>query len=408
MPEISDLPPQQAPQEGAISSTSLPPYANQLFDEGGYERSLYESFNIRKMHYAQGLDYAESGYHYVFMTKPDLNLDSSTVAALDIAYDHNFDFLADSLSWTRNRGTPWMFLITNLAKNAPLTDTTAESKTGFENFSGFSLSFGGRSTGSRVAGSFNISFQDLAGLPILNLMRVWTKYIEYAMEGLVERSELNRQRRVLDYASSVYTFTTRPDGETIEQWGKYTGIYPTGVPWTALEGNLGQNGIVTPDIPFSFTYYEDNAVEVLRDFAAIAENNYVQTSPNAPYEGPNTEPGPGAAGTEDVSFLSSLGPFGAAFSAVFEPVGAILSETPEPGDDAVSRVIQNEDGSTQRTDQLQRGDPRSGTPRNLPFASQPREAGELPENYTEFLFSKARRVNIVRDPVLKKFRLKFG
>ena len=261
------------------SANTIANVAGLIEDEYANGLSSYYG-KFRKHRNPSIIDYAETGYFYVFMTKPDLNFNAANMKALDLARYPKINLIKQMLSRSEGGvGGALIPLVTNLATSAPVLDINAEAITGYESFTGYGMKYGGKNH-ARVMGDFNINFLDLAGTPILSMHEVWQKYYEYALDGFVTRSETNQSANILDYAASLYVMVTEPDGETLTYWAKYTGVFPTGIPWSAIGADSpGNHSLVTPSIPYAFTYMEENDMEIIRDFIQVA-GNLVSTAPS--------------------------------------------------------------------------------------------------------------------------------
>jgi hypothetical protein len=241
--------------------------------------NVFKKIRKSKVYINNSLEPHLTGYYYLFMTKPDLNLSEANLKTLDLTHNGKLFNDYDKILVNLNRNVyldpsiqdtnVFIPLITNLHKTVPIKDIASEATTGFETFDGYGMVIGGHSKNSRTKSDFSITYNELKGLPILNLHRVWLKYIDMCDEGYIRRSAKNVANRIIDYASSLYVFATEPDGVTINYWAKYTGIFPTGVPWSSLGENLGEIGNITPSITYKYTYLEENDLEIIRDFISL-------------------------------------------------------------------------------------------------------------------------------------------
>lgn len=257
---------------------------------------LSKYFRRSKVYQDAIIEPYESGRFYIFMTRPDMNLNVENLRAMDrIGQSELGDEILhnlvsqlyvqrdNSLSAKVNKllgisEDPYLpktsygsfiNLVTNLHKTAPIEDIVADAKTAFETYGGYGMVLGGHSKDSRSKGEFSITYNETKDLEIMKLHSIWNQYIDFASEGLVSRTKDNRDKHILDYASSLYVFAVEPDGETISFWAKFSGVIPLGVPWTSLGENLGDSNLITPTINYKYTYYEDNTLDILRDFTNL-------------------------------------------------------------------------------------------------------------------------------------------
>ena len=277
-------------RSGTLAATNNIANVSGLIDDE-YTSGLSSFFNRYRKHRNPSIvDYAQTGFFYVFMTKPDLNFSDANLKALDVSKYPKINLIKQMLSRSQGgAGGAMIPLITNLATSAPVQDINAEAITGYETFTGYGMKYAGKSH-NRVMGDFNITYLDLSGNILLAMHEIWQKYTEMALDGFVARSDSNLSANILDYASSVYVFATEPDGETLTYWAKYTGVFPTGIPWSAIGGDSpGNHSIISPSIPYSFTYMEENDLEIIRDFIQVAGNLVSTASANQVYTSASKE-----------------------------------------------------------------------------------------------------------------------
>ena len=74
----------------------------------------------------------------------------------------------------------------------------------------------------------------------------------------------------LDYTSSIYYFVLAPDGRTLKYWCKYTGCWPTSIPYGALKYQKKSAEITELDIQFVYTIKEDMDPRILEDFNRVS------------------------------------------------------------------------------------------------------------------------------------------
>lgn len=75
----------------------------------------------------------------------------------------------------------------------------------------------------------------------------------------------------LDYLSSIYYFHVKPDGHTLNYWCKYTGVYPTSIPYDIFSVSEGQQQVVDKvGIKYKSLWKEEMNIEILRDFNLVA------------------------------------------------------------------------------------------------------------------------------------------
>ena len=119
--------------------------------------------------------------------------------------------------------------------------------------------------------------------------RLWIDYIEKALKGKVLSQQMantkidqvfagsSMDRFSIDYMSSLYHFAVKPDGETLYYWAKYTGLFPSSLPWDIFSTDDGNVDVIKSiPITYNFTYKEDMNLSVLKDFNKVARGTDLQ------------------------------------------------------------------------------------------------------------------------------------
>jgi len=249
---------------------------------------LATNFRVNKTFVGGEIEYFKSGYHHFFFVKPDLNLTENHIHVMecsgyqrlcDVIPELSYDLKGLEKTWTNGLFPPalsridrsmahpfFSYLISNAIKGLSIPDYTLETKEGYENMFGHRFSFGttGRKSGYQT--DFSISFYDTSDLLLLNIFKVWTKYIEIMYEGQANLLTTPMQQGNLDYLGALYYFVLEPDNHTIVHWGRYTGIYPTNVPWSSIGMSTGSSDLPEFTVNFKCQWHEWNSLEVLQDF----------------------------------------------------------------------------------------------------------------------------------------------
>ena len=249
---------------------------------------LATNFRVNKTFVGGEIEYFKSGYYHFFFVKPDLNLTENHIHVMecegyprmcDVIPELSYDLRALEQTWMRGTFPPLMskidrsrahpffsYLLSNAIKGLSIPDYALESKEGFENMFGHRFSFGttGRKSGYQT--DFSINFYDTADLLILNIMKTWVKYIEVMYEGQADLLTNPMQTGNLDYLGALYYFVLEPDNQTIVHWGRYTGIYPTNVPFSSISMNAGSVDLPEFTVNFKSQWHEWNSLAVLQDF----------------------------------------------------------------------------------------------------------------------------------------------
>ena len=89
---------------------------------------------------------------------------------------------------------------------------------------------------------------------------------------------------------SIYVFTVQPDGETITHWCRYTGCFPTKVPWGELTSEDGGIDIKkTIPVEYQFSYKEDMNLYILRDFNLLSTGDALSSPTGSYYTGSSVD-----------------------------------------------------------------------------------------------------------------------
>jgi hypothetical protein len=234
------------------------------------------------------------GYTYVFFTAPELALNSSRfTGSSNSAYlsSSNSRFLklpgsGDSIyndaivnMLTGDSGT-FMKLLFNRVASAPASNITLDTLDYSETWNKYKIPIGTSTKDSKIGGNFEIQFREDPELQIMKTIKLWTDYIEGLFMGDVisafatASSLSDSQSAIIDYMSSVYTFSVLPDGKTLQHWSKYTGVFPTKQPYDIFASDDGDIKVIERvGIDFQFAYKEDMDITILRDFNLLAGGN---------------------------------------------------------------------------------------------------------------------------------------
>jgi len=241
------------------------------------ETNQFTQYNFLK--FRDNNDYAQGPLFYIFMTAPQLNLNNDTIQSLPFLSTLNHEAaqykgksIIDSL---REGGEqPFLKLLTNTCTSFTPLDIAAQTINHSETWTKLRNSYPGEDNDSRSAGTFSIEYEELNGTPIMKTHKAWYEYIQACRRGTISRSKTMHRARAMDYFSSLYYFLIGPDHEEIIFWSKYTGIVPTGLPYSAFEGKKGGGEPIKVTIPYSFIYKEEMDPEILIDFNATVAGDF--------------------------------------------------------------------------------------------------------------------------------------
>jgi hypothetical protein len=249
-----------------------------------------------------------TGYNYIFLTSPDLPISVHNLAMrlsaisntgkdvsgktlrvnqnlLKLPREGSTNYkeysiyspdIIDSLAGKSN----FINLLSNRASKFNAISETLDTEDYSEVYSKYKILIGTTSKDSRIAGQLSIDYLEDDNLNIIKLHRLWMDYIEKAFFGDCLNS--NRIYELvwpnsnivppyqLDYASSLYHFAVKPDGETLYYWAKYTGIIPSSLPYDMFSSEDSNSEVKqSVTIEYKFSYKEDMDIDILADFNKV-------------------------------------------------------------------------------------------------------------------------------------------
>jgi len=220
---------------------------------------LYMNSTGRNTGYAtdicKDLDKASSLFGYYLQTDPEL--------VRNLTY-------GESLGGT---SSPWIKFLTNLFKGTNLKDLSMRTTEEYESYLGWKQILPGPNTDSYSADNgLAITFDETKNLDVIKFHTLWMEYIEAVRYGNHSPSVQMRMRRTIDYTSSLYFFILDFDMTKLLYWCKYTGVYPTNVPYSVLTpGDIVTKGPVDVTINYAYQYKEELRPTVIYDFNSVAK-----------------------------------------------------------------------------------------------------------------------------------------
>ncbi len=100
-----------------------------------------------------------------------------------------------------------------------------------------------------IGNTMTITFLELSGTPITNIINGWGQMLRDIRTGL--SNLIGTDYRKANYSSTVYYWTTKPDGYTIEQAWALTGVWPETRITNQLNTDVTNNSDVRLDVTFS-------------------------------------------------------------------------------------------------------------------------------------------------------------
>jgi hypothetical protein len=238
----------------------------------------YNSFN--KYRNLEGQDFLESGFAYIFFTKPQLNLTDQDESMLK-KYNPFIYSYTNSTTYVGNfSGGGFVYGLTSLATNFDTHDTVLETDEYNETFRGYKMVAPTTSVKSRISGDFSINYLETSDMFITTYHKIWMDYIEGVREGTLSpsqdaikgysKSTFKSKVGYIDYMNSAYYFLLEPDNKTIKYYAKYTGIFPTNVPFSSFKWEAGSTEKIKMNINYTYNFKEDLNPVILDEFNIIS------------------------------------------------------------------------------------------------------------------------------------------
>jgi len=270
-------------------STYDPSIVDDILYDGGIKKRKSTDYFTRYNHLRlkDASSYAQAPLFYVFMTAPQLNLNANTLSSLPFLATLNNEAsmfygkkIIDSMDASGGGGTSERILkiLTNQCESFTPMDIAAQTVNHSETWTKLKHAYPGEDNDSRSAGTFSMEYKEKPGIPITKTHKVWYDYIQACRKGYVLREEFIRKQRAVDYFSSLYFFLIEPDHKGILFYSRYTGVVPTGLPFSAFEGKKAGGEPIKVTIPYSYTYKEEMEPEILLDFNDVVKGNVVTGS----------------------------------------------------------------------------------------------------------------------------------
>ena len=220
---------------------------------------------------------------YVFFTRPDLNLRSSSGLASEIGLLINsvatyhagimasLEKAPSGGGASFDNGHQLIPLLCNRCTGLDINDETLETKEIGETYTGWKLNYGMNNIKSKSVNTVTTSFIDDEQLSIYLLFKLWTEYISNVSRGIIAPKDEYARSLQLDYANSIYYFLCAEDGESIIFWTKYTGCIPTNSPSSNFTDSF-DSAIRQPkySITWQYAFKKDYDPYSLAEFNRIA------------------------------------------------------------------------------------------------------------------------------------------
>jgi len=263
-------------------------YTDILFSD--VNKMLFNNFNRFR---APFTDYTLTNtVAYIFITRPDLNILEPTGnngyklvpqfendPTFTFLFKHNPNILLSLTSHFSNQHDFHPFL-SNMAESFEVSDQYIKTIEHGETLTGYKIQYGKHNIESKTAGKFNITYTDDKEVTIYKIHKAWTEYISKVYRGEASPKRTYIERKILDYACSVYYILCAQDYETILFWTKYYGVFPTNEPSSVFSSSKS-NPVKNPEysIEYAYAFKEDFNPLTLCEFNMNSKGNYIYLKP---------------------------------------------------------------------------------------------------------------------------------
>lgn len=116
----------------------------------------------------------------------------------------------------------------------------------------------GAPTNVDYGNTLTVKFLEYSSLPILSIMHGWVRMIRDYRTGVSVLGS-GRDYSKQEYSASMYYWTTKPDGFTVEYYACYVGMFPTKDPQDLYAGDIATYDKLEVDVEFHLdkAYHEN-------------------------------------------------------------------------------------------------------------------------------------------------------
>ena len=157
-------------------------------------------------------------------------------------------------------------LFTNQCKSLDANDISLEQIDVFDTKQGYKETLPTHKSASESSNSCTITVSEDANMSFTKLLTLWVNYISNISDGTFDANPDMIKNGVIDYMCSIYYFVLAPDGRTIKYYSKYSGCWPTTIPYGGFKYAKGSQDVVDHDIQFVYTVKEDMNPKILEEF----------------------------------------------------------------------------------------------------------------------------------------------
>ncbi|MGL5749294.1 MAG: hypothetical protein ACRCXT_02115 [Paraclostridium sp.] len=216
---------------------------------------------------------------YIFFTRPDLQLLSSSSKLMD--HFANKPFFIDSFKRFKDnfyqlqssvmgvKSGPYINCIsTCVLSSLELPTITSGEVDNPDNIYGDTITYRWSSGTSSNDFDFSLEFGDTKYGELYMLFRIWDEYINQKQKGNVVIPDSFVLDKILHDQVSVFKIVVDSNHEDILFYSKITGVYPKSVP-RDIYGSLPEDGVLKFNIEFKGAFVEDMTPEIIDDFNHI-------------------------------------------------------------------------------------------------------------------------------------------
>lgn len=224
-------------------------------------------------------------YNYIFMVRPDLNMDYCM--KVDPYYANLW--LQDPdivLSLTQSVGNTimqyqeasrmpahhWISWLTPRVTSYSVPDITLKTYDFEQPYTNYHSGYAGNMNDSLSGTQLDVQFRDTKDMKILKFFDAWVRYINGVNTGILSpklkyvTSRITDGAVILDYCTSIYQIGVLADAREIVYFHKTTGLFPTSVP-LSINSHIGTpNTDTTISVQFAGGFPEAFEPAILADF----------------------------------------------------------------------------------------------------------------------------------------------
>jgi hypothetical protein len=166
-------------------------------------------------------------------------------------------------------------LLTNRMKNFETKDVALDTMEIYKTREGYNMTIPYSLVPSSSSDNININFQETQNADVTKLITMWVNYIYNVSRGNFIANPEMINTKTFDYFGSIYYFVLKPDGKTISYYAKYSGVAPTGIPFSSFGMQKGERNLTEVSVNFVYSFKEDMNPRILEDFNKTMFNHDV-------------------------------------------------------------------------------------------------------------------------------------